>query len=264
MGLLDEMYELGAEAVKIIGGEPLLYPELVSNTVKHARGMGMYVSLETNGTMLTEEIAKLLDRYEVFTHMTIYAGSEEGYRQFGGREVFQKVVKGLKILSKIHMHQVKISVIKINLSEFDKMLKLVEESGVKHAILYTCIKIGRATVDVQRLGISDDILTELYDRVDSRFKQLNDPRNALPRASSIMPYCFAINNLPYIAANGDVYPCPFSLYPVMRLGNIYEEKLGEILGEKSEKMRSIKNKLLSERAIRFCDYEAQQIIPNIT
>ena len=252
--LLDEMYELGAESVKILGGEPLLHPSLVKDVILHARRIGLYTSIETNGSLLTEELARLFSKYEVFTSMTIYAGSREGYRQFGGEELFPKVVEGLSILPTIHFHQLRISVLRINMAEFDKMIQLAERCGVRYVTLQATVKIGRAPVRVQNLEIPPRVIGELLRKIEEKFEAINDPRNALPRARNIIPYCFAVKNNPYVDAYGDVYPCLYSLYPPFKLGNIHEKPLKEILQQANDKLM-VKEELLKE-GIRPCDSES--------
>ncbi|MBN2549801.1 MAG: radical SAM protein [Anaerolineales bacterium] len=57
--LLDELSSLGCQKVHFSGGEPLLRPE-TPDLIEHAAGLGMRVTLTTNGTLLDKEMARRL------------------------------------------------------------------------------------------------------------------------------------------------------------------------------------------------------------
>lgn len=58
---LDKVKELGALHADLIGGEPLLHPDLEA-IMRHTVGLGMTTGMTTNGFLLTEdELKKLID-----------------------------------------------------------------------------------------------------------------------------------------------------------------------------------------------------------
>jgi len=62
---LDEAAKNGAESVKLqYRGEPLLYPHF-NDIINMAKNLGLYVHFNTNGTLLTKDIALALVRAEV-------------------------------------------------------------------------------------------------------------------------------------------------------------------------------------------------------
>ena len=56
---ITELAELGCKKIHFSGGEPLLRPKL-SELVEHANGLGIRVTLTTNGTLVNKEKAKAL------------------------------------------------------------------------------------------------------------------------------------------------------------------------------------------------------------
>lgn len=58
---LDKIRSLGTERVALVGGEPLLHPDIVA-LVRHARGLGMSTSLTTNGFLLTAGLVRDLEQ----------------------------------------------------------------------------------------------------------------------------------------------------------------------------------------------------------
>ena len=57
--VISELAELGTKKIHFSGGEPMLRPQL-PDLVAHATGLGMRVTLTTNGTLINKEKAKAL------------------------------------------------------------------------------------------------------------------------------------------------------------------------------------------------------------
>jgi MoaA/NifB/PqqE/SkfB family radical SAM enzyme len=57
--IISELAELGCKKIHVSGGEPMLRPQL-SDLVEHATGLGIRVTLTTNGTLIDKEKAKRL------------------------------------------------------------------------------------------------------------------------------------------------------------------------------------------------------------
>lgn len=58
---LDHIYKLGVVRVALVGGEPLMHPEIV-DIVAHAKSIGLATSLTTNGFLLTKS---LIEKFEI-------------------------------------------------------------------------------------------------------------------------------------------------------------------------------------------------------
>lgn len=58
---LTKIRDLGTVRVALVGGEPLMHPDIVE-LVRRARGLGLAVSLTTNGFLLSKELVGELDR----------------------------------------------------------------------------------------------------------------------------------------------------------------------------------------------------------
>ncbi len=57
---LDHIRGLGTVRVALVGGEPLMHPDIVE-VVRHARGLGLATSLTTNGFLLNGDLVGRLD-----------------------------------------------------------------------------------------------------------------------------------------------------------------------------------------------------------
>jgi len=58
---IDKIRDLGTMRIALVGGEPLMHPEIVQ-VVEHCRAQGLATSLTTNGFLLTPELIGQLER----------------------------------------------------------------------------------------------------------------------------------------------------------------------------------------------------------
>ncbi len=82
----------------LTGGEPLLredFPYLYEELAK----MGFIIHVNTNGSLLTGEIAELFKNYPPFRiNVSLYGGSDETYRELCMNEKFHEVVENIKLM----------------------------------------------------------------------------------------------------------------------------------------------------------------------
>jgi MoaA/NifB/PqqE/SkfB family radical SAM enzyme len=93
--LVDELSEHGVQWVLLRGGEPFLFPEIIE-LLDYIRSRGLFLSIDTNGTMLTkfaEDIVRIGD-----VHLTISVdGPEPIHDQVRGVEgSFQRLREGIE------------------------------------------------------------------------------------------------------------------------------------------------------------------------
>lgn len=97
--ILDEIAGAGCLYLTVTGGEPLLRPDFADIYV-HAKERGFLVSLMTNGTLITEEIADLLaDYYPLAVAITLYGMTRETYERVSRvRGSFDRCLAGINRL----------------------------------------------------------------------------------------------------------------------------------------------------------------------
>ena len=75
--LLQTLREKGVIFIRMTGGEPTVHPDFIE-IYKTAAKLGMKVELQTNGSLLTEEVVETLTEYWPFrVRMSLYGFSEE-------------------------------------------------------------------------------------------------------------------------------------------------------------------------------------------
>lgn len=127
-----QMQEAGVLFLLLTGGEPFLFPEF-RKLYLGLRKMGMILTINTNGTLIDEELAAFLGENKPRrVNITLYGTDDETYAELchypGG---FEKTMNGIRLLRE-HGVDVKIggSLAKTNLDDLDRLLDLGEELGI--------------------------------------------------------------------------------------------------------------------------------------
>ena len=127
-----QMQEAGVLFLLLTGGEPFLFPEF-RKLYLGLRQMGMILTINTNGTLIDEELAAFLGENKPRrVNITLYGTDDETYAELchypGG---FEKTMNGIRLLRE-HGVDVKIggSLAKANLDDLDRLLDLGEELGI--------------------------------------------------------------------------------------------------------------------------------------
>jgi molybdenum cofactor biosynthesis enzyme MoaA len=102
----EEWIELGKAAVKegmiyllITGGEPLLRPDFAEIYAALVQ-MGLFVSINTNGTLITPEIVEVFQKYRPEkVNVTLYGMSDTTYGHLcGNADGYKKALEGIRML----------------------------------------------------------------------------------------------------------------------------------------------------------------------
>lgn len=97
--VLDEAAEAGCFYLLISGGEPFLRDDALEIYL-HAKRLGMLVSIFTNGTLITPEIAGTLAEYPPFNvEITLYGATGKTYRSVtGSAKAYHEALRGIELL----------------------------------------------------------------------------------------------------------------------------------------------------------------------
>ena len=156
--IISKCREKGSFFFGILGGEPLLYPNLLKVFKEHP---DCYFQLFTNGTLMTDEIAA---GFRVLGNVTPLV-SVEGRRRVsderrGGKDVYEKSLRGIEACVKNRLITgVATSVCRSNIDDLVSMdfLKEVMDMGVLYLWYYIYRPVGPAPCPELALG-EEDIL----------------------------------------------------------------------------------------------------------
>ena len=261
------------------GGEPTLrplsfYQKAVELQKKYAGGRIIHNSLQTNGTLLTDEWCRFLKANNWLTGISIdgpEAFHDRYRRDSQGRPSWQKVMEGIRLLQHYGVEWNAMAVVnRYNADHpqaFYRFFKSmgcqyiqftpIVERNVQHADGRHLASIGDATdAPVTDFSVTPEqwgsFLCGLFDEwvkqdIGRVFVQIFDSMlaNWVGVAPGSCIYAKECGHAGVMEYNGDVYSCDHFVFPQYKLGNINEHTLIEMLyGEKQRRFSQLKyNKL---------------------
>jgi len=143
--VVDQLADLGVTALAFSGGEPLARKDFFEVAV-HAVSRGLYVSVATNGTLLTREIARKLKEAKVhYVEISIDGASAETHDAFRGVPgAFDGAINGLKnAVAEDLCACIATTATKNNLEEMPAIIDLAIEIGAERFTYFNFIPTGR-------------------------------------------------------------------------------------------------------------------------
>lgn len=126
LSVAREMQKSGVLFLLLTGGEPFLYPEF-RRLYLGLKELGMILTINTNGTLIDEEMAEFLGKNKPRrVNITLYGSDENAYRELchypGG---FEKTWNGIRLLQRQGV-DVKIggSLTKANRNDVEKLIEI--------------------------------------------------------------------------------------------------------------------------------------------
>ncbi|PVX23332.1 MAG: radical SAM/SPASM domain-containing protein, partial [Candidatus Bathyarchaeum sp.] len=143
--VVDQIADFGATSLAFSGGEPLMRKDFFE-IARHAVDSGLYVSLATNGTLLTEENVKKLKETGVhYVEVSVDGANAKTHDFFRGKDgAFEQTMQGLKnCLDKKICTCIAITGTKNNLKEIPAVLEMAENMGIDRFTLFNFVPTGR-------------------------------------------------------------------------------------------------------------------------
>jgi len=255
--VVRQLDEAGVAAISFSGGEPLINRDFWT-VAKRAAETGMYISIATNGTLITENVAKRLRdigvRYVEVSLDSPYPDEHDEFRGIPG--AWDRAIRGIKNAKKIGLDVgIATTVTKLNYNHMHEMIQLARDLKVDRFIAFNFIPTGRGR-DIINLDLSprerEELLEYFYNEWMKGGLQIfsTSPLYAvvslkhIDEGGALSPTHFAELALPdeYLSAgfalgeflggcgagriycsiehNGDIYPCVF--LPI-KVGNVIRD-----------------------------------------
>lgn len=144
--VVDQLADAGVTALAFSGGEPLSRKDFFI-VAQHAVECGLYVSVATNGTLLTKDNVKKLKRIGVhYVEVSIDGAIASTHDKFRGMQgAFEKAVTGIRNAVEEDLCAcIASTATKSNLAEFPAIIDLAEEIGAERFTYFNFIPTGRA------------------------------------------------------------------------------------------------------------------------
>lgn len=132
LALAEEAKQAGMLYLLITGGEPFIHPEC-REILTGLQKMGFIISLNTNGTMINEEIvAWLKDCAPTRINITLYGASDETYGKLcGNPHGFTQVTKAIRLLREAGISvKLNCSVTPYNAQDLEKIVAFANDNGL--------------------------------------------------------------------------------------------------------------------------------------
>lgn len=200
-------------------GEPLLNPE-IWQMIEYAKDKGIRTSLTTNGTLVGNNIDRILN-----------SGLDDIAFGFYDRNILMRSTENVKRLIKEKKKRESamrtffdITIYKNNMNDVLEVIRKAYEIGADAALLHRLFNIHDVNSDFKTLSKKKE--EELFAQVKSLGKELNF-KIYLPREHTLP--CGIVKNTIFVTYDGKVTPCCF--LPEFYIGDA-KEGIGNILKSK--------------------------------
>lgn len=166
--VLEDLAGFGVPAVLLSGGEPLLRPRLFE-LAAYARGLGLRLTLSTNGTLISPHAAAMI-KHLGFSYVGISLdGIGEVHDAFRGRTgAFNKALEAFRNCREVGQKVgLRLTLTRQTVEEIDRILDFIEREDVPRVCFYHLVYSGRGA-DLQTLAPeqSREALDKIMDRVE--------------------------------------------------------------------------------------------------
>ena len=280
---IHDLADFGVPVLLFSGGEPLLRKDLFE-VISLARERGLRLGLSTNGTLITDEVAKKISNLGFAEVGISLDGIGANNDRFRGKEgAYHAALNGIRNCIALGLRvSLRLTITRFNYQEIPAIFQLIEEEGVDRVCFYHLAYSGRGssiqgddishsetrsvvdticehTLDLHQRGFSKEVLT-VSNHADGVYLYLKlreqDPQRA-DKVLALLRMNGGNNSGIRIAAvddQGNVHPDQFWWH--YSLGNVRQRKFGDIWTDTSEPLlQGLKNRkgLLKGRCAR-CQY----------
>lgn len=143
--VVDELEENFVPTLAFSGGEPLCDPEFFT-VARYAASKEIYLSVATNGTLLSEDMCKKLKDHGIqYVEVSLESSSPEYHDRFRGIPgLWEKTVKGIENAVKAGLLVgVAPTVTRGNLADLPALYRLTKELGAHRFYVFNFIPTGR-------------------------------------------------------------------------------------------------------------------------
>ena len=139
IGIMDQLQSTGTMPLLLTGGEPLLRPDFPTIYMEAVK-RGFLISINTNGTLLTEEHFELFAKHKPLRmNISVYGMCPETYENLcGNGAAYEKVISNIRRLRDIGVTvKINFSCTPYNYGDVDKVYAFAKEIGsVIHFVSY--------------------------------------------------------------------------------------------------------------------------------
>ncbi|MGC8948434.1 MAG: radical SAM protein [Thermoprotei archaeon] len=213
----------------ITGGEPLLRKDLL-NIMSYAIDHGLGINLVTNGTLITNEIARKLSKYDIYVTISLDGSSSQINDALRGLGTFKKIIKACLMLREagVRFHLLATICYK-NIADINRLAKLSNDLGAHILTINTVLPIkGRIKYSLAPFDFY--FLLNQVIRIRKDGYAISVDEHMRPFLSiltgSKLGTCPAAKYTCAITSNGKIKPC--QALSIISKNNLFEKSFSEI------------------------------------
>lgn len=169
--ILDNIVDVGIERVRFTGGEPLMRKDL-PDIARHARGLGLYVMLNSNGSLLNrekiEELEESLDNVLIsFNSLT----REEEQKISNSKDSFKRKLEAIPILREKGIYtRLATILVPENIRRLNKFHSLIKGLNIQEWVLLRPMPVGKNSFSENReIGAAVEKIIKINELNDSDY-----------------------------------------------------------------------------------------------
>jgi radical SAM protein with 4Fe4S-binding SPASM domain len=142
--MLEDLAAFGVPVVLLSGGEPLARPDILP-LAAHARELGIRVTISTNGTLITPEVAQSIAAIGVSYVGISLDGMEQTHDRFRGQSgAYQAALQGLRNSRAAGIKTgLRLTLTRHTAGDLDTLFDLVDAEGIGRVCFYHLVPTGR-------------------------------------------------------------------------------------------------------------------------
>ena len=195
LNVVDQVADMVVPILGISGGEPLVSPHLIP-VIRHAKERGLWVTVATNGTLLSEEmVGKLKEAGVDYLEVSLDSADSHKHDAFRGVEgSWRRTVDGIKRAVKAGMDVgIASTITRLNLDELDDLYHLALLLDVRKFFAFNFIPTGRGRESAS-IDLSPQEREEMLRRI---YGYINEKRIAVcATAPQLARVCYASPDIP--------------------------------------------------------------------
>lgn len=230
----EEWIALGKTAVKqgmvyllLTGGEPLLRPdflEIYTSMVK----MGVLVSVNTNGTLITEEIIECFQKYRPENvNITLYGMSDRTYGSLcGNKNGFEKAMRGILMLKEAGIRvTINTTFTLLNAMDMEHLISFAKSENIpirmaaftfppvrnrhekERGVFLSAEEQGRLGAEFDKLTLSKEQLGKRRKYIKEIIENDGGSKIEIERLVCEASSCMAGRGAFWVSWDGQMYPC---------------------------------------------------------
>ena len=237
LNVISSLGKQGIQEIRFTGGEPLVNKDIFE-FINLASQLGIYTSIGTNGTLITEQVAKQLKGVGLNKAIISLDGTEKAHDKIRGEGNYKKTIQGIEELEKNKIEvRVNAVVMKENLEDMIIFAKKMHKNKT-HLFIRRFIESGRGTLlknntlnkkdyDYFREKLSNEIKEDKY--INGHYLRNDEGiQHRIKLPFNFIKGCKAGQRALVIMPDGDIHLCGFlaaqvlgqlEILKILKIGN---------------------------------------------